>query len=317
MQGLEAFCGSVFLWFLAGMSMPDRSLDTDFEMRSPSFHNRILRLVPVTSLSGTVRAALGGCCLLFAAYAGAFVITLDQAVAQSLTYAAINTIGAFLAGLLFYPVLDRFVLPMRSRLAVLLHPLLAILFSLAWYLCTLVGFAVTPSWIETGLSVSPFGPVAFTWQLFQGVTLYAVVVLFACWRRAAQRLSDIETQADKAVSGTDLAVGQRPISSLLVRVDREAVRIAVDDIILITGANGYAEVSTRSRQLLSTTSLARFEDLLPAGLFVRVHRSCIVRLDAVQQLEPAGNGKLLLHLEGGKTITTSRTGAKLLRDRTV
>jgi two-component system, LytTR family, response regulator len=76
-------------------------------------------------------------------------------------------------------------------------------------------------------------------------------------------------------------------------------------------------VVTRSRRILSTTSLARFEAILPSEHFVRAHRSQIVRLAAVTLAEPAGNARLLLHLEDGTRITTSRAGAKRLRELAV
>ena len=85
----------------------------------------------------------------------------------------------------------------------------------------------------------------------------------------------------------------------------------------ITGANGYSEVVTRDRRILSTTPLARFEEILPRDQFFRAHRSHIVRLAAVEHAEPAGNARLVLHLEDGEKIITSRAGAKRLRELTV
>jgi len=64
-------------------------------------------------------------------------------------------------------------------------------------------------------------------------------------------------------------------------------------------------------------TLAEFEATLDARRFVRVHRSRIVNLDIVERAEPAGAGRLLLHLQTGESVSTSRTGARLLKSRVI
>ena len=259
---------------------------------------------------------LTGLALLFAGYLFAFATTLDQPFPRALSFAAINTAGAAVAGLLFHPLVARFAVGRPPPWPALLHPALAVGFAVAWYFCTLAGFALTPGWMSQGLRVAPFGPVALSWQLFQGVTVYAVLALFIHWRQAVR---DLERQrkvspepfaqmADKTIA--------RP-ESLLIRCDKEVVPVAAGDLIRIAGADGYSEVITRTRRILSTTPLSRFEAILPADQFVRAHRSHIVRLASVEHAEPAGNARLLLHLEDGARIMTSRAGAKRLRELTV
>jgi DNA-binding LytR/AlgR family response regulator len=48
-----------------------------------------------------------------------------------------------------------------------------------------------------------------------------------------------------------------------------------------------------------------------------VHRSRIVNVERIERAEPAGGGRLLLHMEGGETIVASRAGSRLLRDRVI
>jgi hypothetical protein len=254
-------------------------------------------------------AALIALALIFAGYAAAFIATLDQPLSASLAYAANNTIGLGLVGAAFYQLLTRFVLPRPALVAALLHVPLAVAFALAWYLCTIVSFGLTPAWLRAGISVAPFGPVAMAWQMFQGVTLYAALALFACWQAALARLDRLAPPAESS-SATP---AREAVGSLLVRCDREVVPVALNDIILISGVDGYAEVVTPARRLLSTTTLARFEAILPPEQFIRVHRSHIVRLGAIRHAEPAGSGKLLLHMDSGDLVNTSRTGARALK----
>ena len=62
--------------------------------------------------------------------------------------------------------------------------------------------------------------------------------------------------------------------------------------------------------------LGEFESDLPEN-FVRVHRSAIVNLDRVVRCEPAGSGRISVHLEGSEAVIASRAGAKILRERTL
>ena len=80
----------------------------------------------------------------------------------------------------------------------------------------------------------------------------------------------------------------------------------------IRGAGDYAEIVTRSARYMSTRSLEHFEDTL-SPVLLRVHRSHLVRLGAIERTEPAGNGRLQLHLVNQDTVTTSREGGKRLR----
>ena len=100
----------------------------------------------------------------------------------------------------------------------------------------------------------------------------------------------------------------------LTKQGDELVPVAVDDIVLIRGAQDYAEVTTEDgRTHLVRMSLSEFEDRLPDDRFVRVHRSTIVNIAHLGRAEPIGSGRLALHLAGGQMAEASRTGAQALR----
>lgn len=294
-----------------------RRLHFDFQRFAETVSRSFNRAIASLRASRTASAALVALFLIFAGYAAAFALTLDQPIGSSVFYAANNTVGIGLAGAGFYQLLARFVLHRRPAVAAVLHVPLAVAFALTWYLCTIVSFGLTPSWIRAGISVAPFGPVALAWQMFQGVSLYAALALFAYWRDAMARLESLRAGRTEATEQATSAPARETVGSLLVRCDREVVPVALNDIAIISGIDGYAEVVTHARRLLSTTTLARFEAILPPEQFVRVHRSHIVRLGAIRHAEPAGNGKLLLHMENGDMVSTSRTGARALKVRAV
>ena len=64
-------------------------------------------------------------------------------------------------------------------------------------------------------------------------------------------------------------------------------------------------------------TLGEMEETLDPAVFVRIHRSRIVNLDHVDRAEPAGGGRLLLHMDNGEVVSTSRGGAQELKSRAI
>ncbi len=58
-----------------------------------------------------------------------------------------------------------------------------------------------------------------------------------------------------------------------------------------------------------------FEDHLDHAKFIRIHRSHIVRIDQVTQLEPYSKENYILKLKNGATLKVSRSGLKSLKEK--
>jgi DNA-binding LytR/AlgR family response regulator len=105
------------------------------------------------------------------------------------------------------------------------------------------------------------------------------------------------------------------LSRYFVRIGDELRPLDIDTVVSIGGADDYAEVRTLAGKHLVRVTLADFAQSLDPAKYVRVHRSWIVNTHRIARAEPAGGGRLLLHMETGQTISTSRDGARRLRDR--
>lgn len=264
--------------------------------------------------------ATGGFILFWAAYVLVFHVTIDQPFRRSLSAATNNIVPAAGLAILAWMVLDRFVLQRRLALQVAAHLILALVYATTWYVLVVTVQSVEPGWLEDGFSVRPFAYVAFVWQMFQGVTLYAVIAGFTYAVHFRRQLTALRAERDMLIANRteDAEPAQRKAANtLLVRRDDEIISISLGDIVRITGAGDYTEVVTAKGSSLSTTTLAEFETLLPEDRFVRVHRSHIVNLDAVASAEPAGNGRLSLHLNDRTSVIASRTGTRRFRAATV
>jgi DNA-binding LytR/AlgR family response regulator len=175
----------------------------------------------------------------------------------------------------------------------------------------LIGVSRGGSFVE--FAVQAFFPTpAVAWQLLQGVTLYAVLACLT-YLRARPPLPSfvVVPQAQEAV-----AKDQSP-SRYFIRKGEDIHPIEISQIVSITGADDYAEVVTTSGRHLVKMTLTEFENTLEVDNFIRVHRSHIVNVDRIARAEPAGGGRMLLHMDNGEMISASRAGSRLLRDRVI
>ncbi len=92
-----------------------------------------------------------------------------------------------------------------------------------------------------------------------------------------------------------------PEDHIYLKVEYQLVRVMLNDILYVEGLKDYVKVhlASATRPLLSLTSLRNMEEKLPAGKFMRIHRSYIVGLDHVAAV---GRGTLQVR---GETLPIS------------
>lgn len=247
----------------------------------------------------------------FGGVAAAYLIAVKLSMALDLRDAVLSTLANVvplaLLGLAVRQIVRRELMAKPTHMQLAAHALLGPVFALSWYwaLMVLLGLQAGHSW--TSFEVRPiFSYPAIAWMLLQGLTFYALIVSLT--HLQAQRPA--EARANDAPPQTDMV-------RYFIR-DADAIRpVAAREIVVIRGAGDYAEVTTCGGHHLARRTLAEFEALLNADSFIRVHRAAIVNLDRVVRAEPAGDGRLLIHMENGEMIQTSRAGAKLLRSHVI
>lgn len=254
-------------------------------------------------ISGLVAVGAG---LLFLGYWAIFYLTTDDGIARSALASVNNTLPAIALAWLVHLILDRYVWPTGMAVRLLVQLPLSILFALTWYVAILVIRELRGDWLTEGFTIKPFVPIAFAWQMFQGVTFYTLAALASLSIVLSRQLREARQIAEPDRSA------QAP--TLLVKTPDGPEAVAIEAITSISGAGDYSELTLPGRIVLSTTTLAEFESRLPQDHFFRAHRSHIVRLGAIDRSESGGNGRTILHLRDGRSIMTSRAGSRLLRE---
>jgi two-component system, LytTR family, response regulator len=103
-----------------------------------------------------------------------------------------------------------------------------------------------------------------------------------------------------------------PVKQILVRDRARAYFVAVDSIERISAAGNYAEIHTAGKVHLVREPLAKLIAQLDAGEFIRVHRSHVVRVAFIAELQPMFHGDYELILRNGERLALSRRYKALL-----
>jgi two-component system LytT family response regulator len=109
------------------------------------------------------------------------------------------------------------------------------------------------------------------------------------------------------------------LRELAVRVGKQVRFVAVADIDWIEAQGDYAEVHVGTQTHLIRESLNTLEGRLDTSVFLRIHRSAIVRLNRIVSVSSLPNRDCVVTLRNGTSLRVSRTYSdhlrKLLRNR--
>jgi two-component system LytT family response regulator len=94
---------------------------------------------------------------------------------------------------------------------------------------------------------------------------------------------------------------------LMVKSGGRIYFVRVADIDWIEAAGNYVRLHVGKDDHLLRESLTALEKKLDASRFVRVHRSTIVNIDRIREIQPAFNADYVIILEGGTELALSRS----------
>lgn len=107
-------------------------------------------------------------------------------------------------------------------------------------------------------------------------------------------LNGLRTPPDDATRRIPLQVGQR-------------VHLVPERQINVVEAQGnYLEIDCEQGRYVLRRTLAAFAQELDPALFLRVHRSLVVRAAAIREIKPISSGRYRLDLHGGRRLISGR-----------
>jgi two-component system, LytTR family, response regulator len=99
---------------------------------------------------------------------------------------------------------------------------------------------------------------------------------------------------------------------ITIRTSQGMALVALDDVEWIEARGDYVRIHSPGRADLVRDTIGGFERRLPAGRFVRVHRSAIVNLARVRELRTLPGGEQVVVLQSGVRCRLSRSGRERL-----
>jgi two-component system, LytTR family, response regulator len=128
----------------------------------------------------------------------------------------------------------------------------------------------------------------------------------------------INQKAGPAQGLAKLAGGSMPdglfIDRIVVKTGQKIKVIPIDQVEYVEAEDDYVMVYTSDGRYLKQMTMGYLEDHLDPAEFIRVHRSHIVKIAHIVQLEPYDKETKVLVMKSGKKIHTSKSGMKRLRD---
>jgi two-component system LytT family response regulator len=131
--------------------------------------------------------------------------------------------------------------------------------------------------------------------------------------RALARGGPPREEALRAVAA-ELQPHRGPLTRFVVRSADEIHFVRPADVTWIESSGNYVRLHTAAGPHMVRSSIRQLEQRLDPGVFVRVHRGAIVNLDHVRKLEPYFHGELVITLQDGSQVTSSRSYSGVLRE---
>jgi two-component system LytT family response regulator len=104
---------------------------------------------------------------------------------------------------------------------------------------------------------------------------------------------------------------------IFVQKSEKLLNLQVDEIMFLEASGDYTILTTKSDQFVSSSGIGKLEEILNPDMFIRVHRSTIININFLKEIEKHFNGGMIVKMHNGKSFPVSRTYAKLIRKKVV
>jgi len=129
------------------------------------------------------------------------------------------------------------------------------------------------------------------------------------WKRAKSLIRDNRlNRRDQHILALleELKAGPRYLERLVIKTEGRVFFLDIDQIHCIESEGNYVRVYNGKKTYLLRETISGLESQLDPKKFLRIHRSSIVRIDKIKELQPWFHGEYHVVLENGKQLTLSR-----------
>jgi len=96
------------------------------------------------------------------------------------------------------------------------------------------------------------------------------------------------------------------LKRIMVNVGSRLFFVKTGDILFISSDEKYVKLHTEKEAYLIRETMSSMEERLDPAKFARIHRSYLVNLDFIQEMQPWSHGDYVVILKNGTKLTASR-----------
>jgi two-component system, LytTR family, response regulator len=126
--------------------------------------------------------------------------------------------------------------------------------------------------------------------------------------RVRERLAtaDVDNQHVRALL-SQLAAPPKHLARVALRSAGKISFVALEEVLYVQAAENYVQLHLKASRHLLHVPIATLESSLDPASFLRIHRSLIVNVKHVHELETGPHGEYIVVLKGGARLQSSRT----------
>ena len=134
-------------------------------------------------------------------------------------------------------------------------------------------------------------------------------------RERIERRSDGDLERRLLAIVSDLKPGPQPLERFVIKAGGRVFFLRAEDIEWIEAAGNYVKLHVGAETHVFRETMNSLEARLNPSVFFRIHRSHIVNIERVRELQPWFNGEYVVFLTSGARLTLSRGYREKLQDR--
>jgi two-component system, LytTR family, response regulator len=132
--------------------------------------------------------------------------------------------------------------------------------------------------------------------------------------RCSQALARVRERLDHGADNRhvmsllqQLAAPPKYLARVALRSAGKVSFLNIEDILFVQAAENYVQLHLKNARHLLHVPIATFETSLDPLLFLRIHRSLIINVKHVHELETGPHGEYIVVLHGGTRLQSSRS----------
>jgi DNA-binding LytR/AlgR family response regulator len=105
------------------------------------------------------------------------------------------------------------------------------------------------------------------------------------FQKAIDKAEAIKPKPSKQIEKSSGQIETSSGNDLYVNIDRRLIKIDIPSIYLVEAKGDYIQVKTEDKNYTVHSTLKKIEDKLPDSLFLKIHRSYIINVDKIIDIE--------------------------------